>query len=288
MVRLSSIFERVRGLWRRPPQVSVVRLAGVIGVGGLGRGGLTLDGVAPVLERAFAQRRLAAVALVINSPGGSPVQSALIAKRIRSLADEKSVPVLAFVEDVAASGGYWLACAADEIFADENSIVGSIGVITSSFGFHEMIARWGIERRLYTAGERKSLLDPFQPAKPEDLVRLKAIHADMHESFKSVVRARRGARLRLPEAEDAQSTLFSGEFWTGRRALALGLIDGLDDVRTHLRSRFGAKVRLRPVAIRESWLRRHLPRMDRGHWAVAAGGAMSAVEDRMWWARYGL
>jgi len=189
---LSLVGTRCRRLWPRRPVVSVVRLAGVIGMAGPLRSGLTLHHVAPVLERAFQISRLAAVALVINSPGGSPVQSALIARRIRALADEKKVPVLAFVEDVAASGGYWLACAADEIYADENSIVGSIGVISAGFGFQDLIARHGIERRVHTAGERKVLLDPFQPEDPGDLERLKAIQVEIHESFKEMVRSRRG------------------------------------------------------------------------------------------------
>ena len=294
---LSLVGTRCRRLWPRRPVVSVVRLAGVIGMAGPLRSGLTLHHVAPVLERAFQISRLAEVALVINSPGGSPVQSALIARRIRALADEKKVPVLAFVEDVAASGGYWLACAADEIYADENSIVGSIGVISAGFGFQDLIARHGIERRVHTAGERKVLLDPFQPEDPGDLERLKAIQVEIHESFKEMVRSRRGSRLKL-EPDGGERALFSGEFWTGRRGLALGLVDGIDDVYSRLRARFGAKVRLRPVSESQGWLVRHVGRAAAGFGgdggevgvraAATAGGILAAVEERLWWARLGL
>ena len=241
--------------WRRrkdAPLVSVLRLAGVIGRVGPVRGGsITLASMEKAIDRAFAPKRLAAVALSVNSPGGSPVQSALIARRIRDRADERGVPVLAFAEDVAASGGYWLACAGDEIFADENSIVGSIGVIAAGFGFSDLIARHGVERRVHTAGERKGMLDPFRPEDPEEVERLRAVQRDMHESFVSHVRARRGRRLR--EEEDV---LFSGEFWTGRKAIELGLVDGLGDLRGVLRDRFGERVRIRPVAVRRGLRRR--------------------------------
>src|SRR5208282_2783942 len=183
-----------------------------------------------------------AVALALNSPGGAATQSALIAARVRQLAEEKGVPVIAFVEDVAASGGYWLAAAADEIYASETSIVGSIGVISAGFGFHELIARLGIRRRLYTAGERKSLLDPFLEENPADVERLKALQGEVHEAFKAHVRARRGSKLKASE-----EVLFNGEFWTGKRALELGLVDGIGELRETLRRRFGDKVRLRPV-----------------------------------------
>ena len=200
--------------WRRrkdAPLVSVLRLAGIVGRVGPVRGGnISLASMEKAIDRAFAPKRLAAVALSVNSPGGSPVQSALIARRIRARAEERGVPVLAFAEDVAASGGYWLACAADEIFADENSIVGSIGVIAAGFGFVDLIARHGVERRVHTAGARKGMLDPFRPENPEEVERLRAVQRDMHESFVSHVRERRGRRLR---AED--EILFSGEFWSG-------------------------------------------------------------------------
>ena len=277
------------GPWRsRGPLVSVVRLDGVIGHVGPLRRGLTLAHVAPLLERAFAPKEQAAVALVVNSPGGSPVQSSLIGKRIRDLAAEKKVPVLAFCEDVAASGGYWLACAADEIFADESSIVGSIGVVYSGFGLHEFIQRHGVERRLHTAGDKKVLLDPFSPEREDGVAHLKSIQAEIHDSFKAMVRARRGDRLRGSEEE-----LFSGAFWAGRRALDHGLIDGIGDLRGTLRARYGEKVRLRVVGEQQSWLRRRLHMGVKGGWAAQgaaalADAALSAVEERALWARYGL
>lgn len=273
------------GPWRqRRPWVSVVRLSGAIGAFGPLHRGLSLEGVAPLLERAFARKGQAAVALLVNSPGGSPVQSALIAKRIRDLAAEKKVPVLAFCEDVAASGGYWLACAADEIFADDSSIVGSIGVVSAGFGLHEFIGRHGIERRVHTAGDRKVLLDPFAPEREDGVAHLKAIQAEIHESFKAMVRARRGARLAGPEEE-----LFSGSFWAGRRALELGLIDGLGDLRGTLRARFGDKVRFHVVHGHRPWWRRVPVAGASGRWAAElTDAALGAVEERALWARFGL
>lgn len=278
-----------RALARRgPPVVGVVRLAGVIGDVMRARAGLTLADVAGPLEQAFDLPNLKCVAIAVNSPGGSPVQSALIARRIRALADEKAVPVVAFVEDAAASGGYWLACAADEIFADESSIVGSIGVISAGFGFQGLIERFGVERRLHTAGERKGALDPFRPEDPEEAARLEALLGDIHDSFKSMVRDRRGDRLRAAEEE-----LFTGEFWTGRRALELGLVDGLGDVRSTMRSRYGDKVRLRVIGGKEPLLKRLLSRAPgrAGAEHVAAelaGATIARMEERAHWARFGL
>ena len=269
-----------------PPLVTVLRLSGVIGSTGPVRRGMTMAAMAGAIERAFRPPRLAAVALAVNSPGGSPVQSSLIARRIRALADEKSVPVIAFVEDAAASGGYWLACAADEIYADASSIVGSIGVVSGGFGFPEAIRRLGIERRLHTSGENKAMLDPFSPEDSDDVVRLKAIQADIHEAFKQHVRDRRGGRLKASD-----DILFNGEFWTGRRSLELGLIDGLGDLRTVMRQRFGDKVRLRPMAAGRSW-----PRWIGGGGGDGSSlgaerwiaGGIAAVEERLWWGRIGL
>lgn len=271
-----------------PPVVSVLRLSGPIGTIGLGRAGLSLARLAPAIERAFTLPLVKAVALSINSPGGSPVQSALIAKRIRAMAIEKKLPVVAFVEDAAASGGYWLACAADEIYADANSIVGSIGVVSSGFGFADLMRRFGVRRRLYTSGDRKALLDPFQPEDPEDVARLKAIQRDIHESFQAYVRERRGDRLRAPDSE-----LFSGEFWTGRRSLELGLVDGIDDLRTAMRRRFGDEVRLRPVG-GEPGLWRRMFRLRAGADIDAllardwASELLQAAESRALWSRFGL
>jgi serine protease SohB len=266
---------------RGTPVVAVVRLAGVIGPIGPWRGGLSLAGLASTLERAFGLRGAKAVALAVNSPGGSAVQSALIARRIRALAAEKKLPVYAFAEDVAASGGYWLATAGDEIYADESSIIGSIGVISAGFGFQELLQRLGVERRVHTAGPRKSMLDPFRAENAEDVARLEALQREVHGSFQAQVRERRGARLK---ADD--ETLFSGEFWSGRRALELGLIDGIGDMRTVMRDRFGDKVRLRPIGAPRGWLMRRF-RLDAADddWAR---DVLAAVEERALWARFGL
>ena len=220
------------------------------------------------------------MALTINSPGGSATQSSLITKRVRALAAEKAVPVLAFVEDVAASGGYWLATAGDEIYADESSIIGSIGVITAGFGFTDLLQRIGIERRVHSAGPRKAMLDPFRAEQPEDVTRLKQIQQEIHGNFKTQVRERRGSRLKGDEAE-----LFSGEIWTAREALARGLIDGIGDLRTILRSRFGDHVKLVPVTQRRSWLQRRLRLGLPEGWTEQA---LAAIEERALWARYGL
>ena len=271
-----------------PPVVAVLRLSGAIGAFGPIRSGLTLAGLESTIERAFKLPRLATVALSINSPGGSPVQSDLIARRIRDLAAEKDVPVVAFCEDVAASGGYWLACAADEIFARDSSIVGSIGVISASFGFPDLMKRIGVERRIHTSGDKKSMLDPFGKEDPKDVARLKAIQEDIHEDFRSLVRARRGPRLKGDD-----KTLFSGEFWTGRKAVELGLIDGLGELRQTMRARFGDKVILRRVDSAAPWWRRRMGLGAAGSTGLFeprdwASGALAAVEERALWSRYGL
>lgn len=271
----------LRNRLRRGPVVPVVRLSGVIAAGGLlGSRGLSIESVAPLLARAFAERGAKAVALVINSPGGSPVQSALIAKRIRLLAIEKKLPVIAFVEDVAASGGYWLACAADEIIADGASIVGSIGVVSAGFGFQELIAKLGIERRVHTSGENKSMLDPFRDEKPEDVARLKRLQAEIHDSFKAWVRERRGMKL-----SGEESLLFTGEFWTATRGLELGLVDSLGELRAVLQARYGDKVHLPVIAAR----RRFLARLGLGGGIELIGpSTLAALEERAHWQRFGL
>lgn len=274
-----------------PPVVGVVRLAGVIGSFGPVRAGLTLAGLETAIGRAFDLPRLAAVALSINSPGGSPVQSDLIARRIRDLAAEKNVPVIAFCEDVAASGGYWLACAADEIYARETSIVGSIGVISASFGFPDLMERIGVERRVHTAGDKKSMLDPFRKEDPTDVARLKAIQEEMHLSFQAVVRERRGERLK-----GGDKTLFSGEFWTGGKAVELGLIDGLGELRQTMRARYGDRVVLKRMDVTVPWWRRRLGiaglamsgetnRFAPRDWVA---GALAVAEERALWSRFGL
>jgi len=267
--------------------VPVVRLSGVIGAVTPLRQGMTLAGVAKMLERAFAMRNAKAVALLINSPGGSPVQSRQIYLRIRQLAAEKKLPVLVFVEDVAASGGYMIACAGDEIFCDPSSILGSIGVVGGSFGFPKLMDRLGIERRIYTSGERKVMLDPFQPEKPEDVKRLKAIQKDIHQRFIALVKERRGARLK-----GADKTLFSGEFWSAQNAIELGLADRLGDLRSTLRERFGDKVRTPLISAERSFFGRRLsgvglPQALAGQPGLA-DDLISALEARALWSRYGM
>lgn len=260
-----------------PPVVAVLPLAGMIAprAAVFGRQPLAIETLGPAISRAFSARRLAGVALVVNSPGGSAAQSALIAARIRQHAEEKKIPVTAFVEDVAASGGYWLACAADEILCLETSILGSIGVITTGFGFAGLMERIGVERRLYTAGEKKSLLDPFRPTREEDVARLRGIQEALHARFKAWVRERRGAKLKAEEAE-----LFSGEFWAGERAVALGLADGIGELRATMRARHGERVRFAVFGRqRRGWWSRFLPTPE---------GLIAAAEERAAWARFGL
>jgi signal peptide peptidase SppA len=270
--------------------VPVVRLSGVIGAVTPLRPGLTLAGIARMLERAFAVRHAKAVALVINSPGGSPVQSRQIYLRIRQLATEKKLPVLVFVEDVAASGGYMIACAGDEIFCDPSSILGSIGVVGGTFGFQEAIKRLGIERRLYTAGEHKAMLDPFLPENPDDVARLKAIQREIHAIFIALVKESRGTRLK-----GADDVLFTGEYWAGDTAVSLGLADGIGDLRATLRARYGEKV-LTPVIAQPSGLLSGLlgrKSPGAGSLAVLEGAAglpdelISALETRAIWAKFG-
>ncbi len=254
----------------KPAFVPVIRLQGSIGAGPRG---LSDAALAPLIDRAFSRGKPAAVALVINSPGGSAVQSSLIAARIRRLADEKKVPVHAFVEDVAASGGYWLACAADRIWVDASSIVGSIGVIFASFGFPELMAKQGVERRVVTAGRSKSFADPFLPQKPEDIDRLRALQTPIHEAFIAHVKARRGARL-------ADADLFNADIWVGQGAADVGLVDGLGHLVPKLKELCGDKMRLVPYGQRRSLAQRmglHL-----------AEDTLAVIEDRALWSRFGL
>lgn len=265
--------------------VPVVRLSGPIGAVMPLRPGLAMTSMALVLERAFTVPGAKAVALVINSPGGSAAQSHLIYRRIRALSEEKKLPVLAFVEDAAASGGYMIACAADEIFADPASIVGSIGVVSASFGFDRLIERFGIERRVHTAGENKAILDPFQPEDPKDVERLKTLQRHIHDVFIDLVKTRRGDKL-----DSTNGDLFSGAFWVGAEAKALGLIDGLGDIRSVLRTRFGEKVQMRMIEpARPPLLARLLGRRSAGQSSLIDPAEMiGAVEERAAWARLGL
>lgn len=258
------------------PNVAVVRLSGAIAQGT--RGTLNDAGIGPVLNRAFARGRPKAVALQINSPGGSPVQSSLIGARIRRLAEKHRVPVHAFVEDVAASGGYWLACAADDIWTDASSVTGSIGVISAGFGLHEFIGRYGIERRVRTAGDSKSKLDPFRPEDPEDVARLNEILGQIHESFIAHVKARRGDRL----SDDPK--LFTGEIWVGEAAHAAGLTDGIAHMEPKMRELYGDDVRFRRYGQRRPFLRRFGAGLTDG----AAGRLDAMLAEKALMARFGL
>jgi len=273
----------VERLWRRGPVVTVLRFEGVI-MPRSRRGGVSLASHAAAIERAFRASGLVAVAIVVNSPGGSPVQSALLYRRIRQLAEEKGIPVIAFAEDIAASGGYWLALAGDEIFSEETSLLGSIGVISAGFGFYQLIGRLGVERRLHTAGERKSLLDPFLPEEQSDVARLTALQQDIHQSFKEHVRRRRAGKI-----DAADETLFTGDVLTGRMAVDRGLIDGIGEIRAVMRARYGEKVRLRPIAAeRRRWpFPGRLPFLTPEPFSLIAELA-DWVEARLLWARYGL
>jgi len=270
--------------------VPVVRLSGVIGAVTPLRPGMTLATVSRVLERAFSTRNAKAVALVINSPGGSPVQSRQIYLRIKQLAAEKKLPVLVFVEDVAASGGYMIACAGDEIICDPSSILGSIGVVGGSFGFQEAIKRLGIERRLYTAGAHKAMLDPFLPENPDDVAKLKALQREIHQIFIALVKESRGARLK-----GSDDTLFTGEYWAGESSIALGLADSIGDLRSTLRARFGEKVLTPVIAQPTGLLSGLLGRKSPGAGQLSAMESMaslpddliSAVETRAIWAKFG-
>ena len=281
VTKIKSILRLVPARWRKKQStINVIRLQGAIMAGGL-RSGLNAKDLEPLLKRAF-RKGVSGVALAINCPGGSPVQSALIAARIRAWSAETKVPVYAFCEDVAASGGYWLACAADEIYADESSIVGSIGVIASGFGFVDAIKKLGVERRVYTAGTSKSILDPFKPEKKEDVERLLELQDDVHEGFKTYVRNRRVGKLKAEESE-----LFTGAFWTGKRGLDLGLIDGLGHMHEVLRRKFGEKVEIAEISAAKGW---GLKRLGFGSaYAIdLPEAALNALETRALWSRFGL
>ncbi|WP_198598337.1 S49 family peptidase [Mangrovicella endophytica] len=271
--------------------IPVVRLSGAImSTGSPLRPSLSIAAVAPLLAKAFAVKKAPAVAIVVNSPGGSPVQSRLIYQRIRDLAAEKGKRVIVFVEDVAASGGYMIACAGDEIVADPSSIVGSIGVVSGSFGFVEALGKLGIERRVHTAGENKATLDPFQPERPEDVEHLKALQREVHETFIDLVKKSRGSR--LVDHPD----LFTGLFWSGRRGVELGLVDRLGDLRGTLRALYGETARPVLVEARRGWFGRRSPGVFaslgrdplEAAGAGAAATALAIAEERLAWSRYGL
>jgi signal peptide peptidase SppA len=292
---LLGLFDRLKELvparFRRGAAVvPVVRLSGVIGAVTPLRPGMSLAGVAKTLERAFATRNAKAVALLINSPGGSPVQSRQIYLRIRQLAAEKKLPVLVFVEDVAASGGYMLACAGDEIFCDPSSILGSIGVVGGSFGFQQLIQKIGVERRLYTAGAHKAMLDPFLPEDPDDVARVKALQREIHATFIALVKQSRGSRLK-----GADDVLFTGEYWAGDTSISLGLADAIGDLRSTLRARYGDKVLTPVIAPASGMLAGLLGRRSPGAGSLSSFDGLaglpdeliSALETRAIWAKFG-
>jgi signal peptide peptidase SppA len=279
--------------FNRGPVVPVLRFSGPIGMATPLRPGLALSSVAGPIERAFAASKLPTVAILVNSPGGSPVQSHLIFSRIRQLAKEKNKRVYVFCEDVAASGGYFLAVAGDEIYADPSSIVGSIGVISAGFGFHKLIDRFGVERRVHTSGKDKGILDPFQPERAEDVARLKELQRDVHDVFIGVVKERRGTKLQATDDE-----LFNGAFWSASKALEYGLIDGIGDLRSKMQQLHGEKVRLRVIPMERGGLLsrfRRLPGFNAGFGqdgialpASLADDIVSTVEARALWSRFGL
>ena len=279
----AGLGSRIGRLFNPPPLVPVVRLHGTISAEQR-PGRINIATFGPVLERAFSVKKAEAVALIVNSPGGSPVQSRLIAKRIRDLAAEHDKKVLVYVEDVAGSGGYFIASAGDEIIADPSSIVGSIGVIMAGFGFEEAIKKLGVTRRLYTAGKNKSTLDPFLPEKPEDVERIKAAELAIHQVFIDFVKSRRGERFTA-----ADEDLFTGEWWTAVKGVELGLVDALGDIHEDLRTRFGDKVRVKPIGPKKPLLQ--MPRFGTSASAGDSGiGAelLSVLEDRAHWSRFGL
>src|SRR5882724_981194 len=287
-----GVMERLMELLpaRLRPGIPVVRLSGVIGAVTPLRPGMSLAGVARTLERAFEVKNAKAVALMINSPGGSPVQSRQIYVRIRQLAAEKKLPVLVFVEDVAASGGYMIACAGDEIFCDPSSIMGSIGVVGGAFGFQDLIKKIGVERRLYTAGAHKAMLDPFLPENPDDVARVKALQREIHTIFIALVKQSRGSRLK-----GADDVLFTGEYWAGETSVSLGLADAIGDLRSTLRARYGDKVLMPVIAPATGMLSSLLGRKSAGAGALTSidgiaglpDELISALETRAIWAKFG-
>ena len=264
----------------KKPQVAHIRLSGVIGNVGRFQQGMSLNSHEQIIKKAFSQKKIAAVAISINSPGGSPVQSHLIYSLIRKLAEEKKVKVFTFAEDVAASGGYMLACAGDEIYANPSSIVGSIGVIYSSFGLKELIKKIGIERRVHTAGKNKSTLDPFLDEKPEDIERLKKIQLDLHKQFINLVKNSRKNNLQANQDD----TLFTGEFWSGVQSKELGLIDGLGNMEDIIQEKFGKKVIIKKYDKPESWLKKKLSSQVSNQ----LNTIVDEIETRSLWNRFGL
>ena len=273
----------LKSLFSSSITIPTLRLSGVIGRAGMFRSGLTLNSLNNLIEKLFSDKKSPAIALIINSPGGSPTQSSLIAERIISKSKEKKKKVLAFVEDVAASGGYWLACAADEIFIDQNSVIGSIGVISPSFGFVEFIKKIGVERRVYTSGKSKSFLDPFKVEKKEDIKRLKIIQEQIHENFISYVKNRRGLKLK----KNKQNEIFSGLFWVGKQAIDLGLADEIGSIHQIINKRFGKKAKIKIIDQKKSFIQRKLS-SSLPKSIIDTDKVIEKLEEKALWSRYGL
>ena len=275
-----KLLKAIRNMFKKKPLIVVVRLDGVIGaVSRFGSGGIDDANTQKLMEKAFEYEKAKAIVIKINSPGGSPTQSSLIASRIIKLSKDKKIPVIAFCEDVAASGGYWLACASEEIYADVNSIIGSIGVISASFGFKNLIEKIGIERRVYTAGKNKSTLDPFLDEKEEDINRLKNIQLEIHQDFIDVVEESRKEKLN----KNSGIELFSGEFWAGKKAKELGLIDGLGNADQILREKYGEEIEIKKFGKSKGWLSKKLSSSEN-----YTDKLISLLEERSIWQRYGL
>jgi len=270
-------------LFKNSINIPTLKLSGIIGQAGMFRSGLTLNALDKLVDKLFADKKSPAVALIINSPGGSPTQSSLIAEKIISKSKEKKKKVLAFVEDVAASGGYWLACSADEIIVDQNSIVGSIGVISPGFGFVEFIKKIGVERRVYTSGKSKSFLDPFKEEKKEDIKRLKIIQEQIHENFISYVKSRRGAKLKKTEYKE----IFNGLFWVGQRAIDLGLADQIGSIHEVIKKRYGDKAKIKIIDQKKSFIQRKLS-SELTKSIIDTEKIIEKIEEKALWSRYGL
>ena len=272
----------LNSIFKNSLEIPVIKLSGVIGQTGMFKSGINLFSLNKLIEKAFSGKKTKAVSLLINSPGGSPSQSSLIAAKIKNLAVKKKIKVYAFVEDVAASGGYWLACAADEIYINENSIVGSIGVISPGFGFVQMLKKIGVERRVYTSGKSKSFLDPFQNTKQDDLKRLKSIQEQIHNNFINHVKKSRGKKIKVKDSE-----VFNGLFWVGSKAVDLGLVDGIGNIEEILRSKFGEKTKIKIVEQKKSFIQKKLSSsIDKK--LIDSTDIINAFEERAYWSRFGL
>ena len=269
----------LKKIFSRNTNIPTLRLSGVIGQAGLMRTGLSLTSLDKLIEKLFADKKAPAIALIINSPGGSPTQSSLIANKIINLAKDKNKKVISFVEDVAASGGYWLACAGDEIYVDSNSIVGSIGVISPGFGFVDLLKKIGVERRVYTSGKSKSFLDPFKNEKKEDIERLQNIQEQIHENFISYVKSRRGSRINESKIDE----IFSGLFWVGQKGIDLGLVDGIGSISEIIEKKFGKKAKIKLIDQKKSFLQRRLSSS-----LIDSEEIFQKIEEKFIWSRYGL